>query len=261
MNQQGKSAWRDRRLGAALRDERRALCVSALELANAAWEIGVPLSCTEVHRIEQAQRHPTPWHLYAWMEVLNLSEARRRQLVAQWAESPRWSSTVTSWETWRQLLAEHDQPVPVTREARSARLRQNDRGFVVGATFKLRLTVSEHGLVRKTARFCDVPVSKLIRDAVFAAIAEQRTITPRDENPSLGGPRTESTNVRLSLGGPDLATFRRLAYGLDFAAWARLIVLEDIETGRCAARYGVGEMTAPPAAPPAPAPVPAPAPA
>lgn len=225
-----------------MRAERKALSVSALELAHAAWELGVPLSCTEVNRIEQAQRHPTPWHLHAWMEVLNLPQAKRWQLVREWARSPRWSGTVTSWSDWCQLLAGHDRPVPVTREARSGRLRQRPKGVVVGATFKLRLTAAEDTLLRQTAVFCKVTPSQLIRDSVFEAIAKRRKVVPRETSAT----RVASTNVRLELTPQALSSFRRVSYGLDFAAWARLIVLDDIETGRCVARY-LPDTAAPPA--------------
>lgn len=228
------------------------MCVSALELAHAAWELGVPLSCTEVNRIEQAQRHPTPWHLHAWMEVLNLPQAKRVGLVKQWARSPRWNDTVTSWSTWRQLLAEHDQPVPVTREARSGRLRQKPiKGVAVGTAFKMRLTPAEDVLLRQTAAFCKVTPSQLIRGAVLDAIAKRRKAAARETEV----PRTTAINVRLELTPQALSSFRKLACGLDFAAWARLIVLADIESGRCVARYvSVPAPSSPPADPPADAP-------
>ena len=103
----------------------------------------------------------------------------------------------------------------------------------MGATFKLRLTTAEDTLLRQSAAFCRVTPSQLIRDSVLDAVAKRRKVVPRETTEA----RTASTNVRLELTPQALSSFRRVSYGLDFAAWARLIVLNDIETGRCVARY------------------------
>lgn len=234
---QGRSAprWRDPELGAMLQRARLRLSVTAFSLAHAAWEMGVPLSCQEVTRIELGRRHPTPWHLHAWMEVLALSEIEREALILRWAKAPRWNE-VTSMATWRQLLAEVGKPVPVTRQARSGRLHSKRR-VEVGTAFKLRLTAEEDTLVRKAATLYGITMSDLIRDAVFDAVARRRKAKHRETI----GPKVADHNVRLGLTPEASAVIKMIGHGLDLAPWVRLIVLDDLESGRAAKRYQTGD--------------------
>lgn len=103
----------------------------------------------------------------------------------------------------------------------------------MGTSFKLRLTEEEDGLVRKAAKFYGVNLSELVRSAVHDAIARGRKARPRAEV----GARTADHNVRLGLTPERAAAVRKLSHGLKLAPWVRLIVLDDIESGRAAARY------------------------
>lgn len=103
----------------------------------------------------------------------------------------------------------------------------------MGTSFKLRLTEEEDALLRKAALFYGVTLSELVRSAVKDAITKRRKAKPRSEV----GPRTADHNVRLNLSPEAAGAVRNLSHGLRLAPWVRLIVLDDVESGRAAARY------------------------
>lgn len=111
----------------------------------------------------------------------------------------------------------------------------------MAASFKLRLTTKEDALLRSFAQLHAVRVSTIVRDAVCDALRARRKASPRDPE----GPRETAHNVRLVLTQNQRATFRSLSHGVDFNTWAWLVVMEDLENGRAAARYRSAPTSAP----------------
>lgn len=207
--------------------------ITANDLANAGWERGVPLSIPDVCRAERAERHPTAWHLDVVLHVLGLSDDEATELVERWALHPRRRGQGITWSSWRQLLADEHLPVPVARLARPDRLH-SPRRVDVSANLKLRLTADEDTLLRKSVSLFGVTVTDLVRDSVFAAIAQRRAFRP---GRTQVGPKDRAHNLRIRLENEQLNGFRRIAANHDFAAWVRFIVLDDLEDGTAAARY------------------------
>lgn len=108
----------------------------------------------------------------------------------------------------------------------------------MGSSFKLRLTPQEDVLLTKSAVFFGVRISALVRDAVSDAVTHRRRAKPREGDDDGDAPaRTATHNVRLNLSAVAQKAIRRLSHGLELAPWVRLILLEDLESGRAHNRY------------------------
>lgn len=234
----GQSVWRDPELARMLREHREKRGVHAVGLAAASWaNHGTPLDTVEIHRLERAARHPTPWAINAYIKVLGLDDTAAVALIRRWGLHPKYRDALgpnPTMKSWAEFLKQHGPPLPITRPVQPNRLKSH-RGGLVSGNVKVRFSTVEDALVRTTAAVRDTTVSDLVRNAIHDAIEHRREFSGRPSD----AVRSEERNVRLQLSDSAIRVIEEISHGLEFAAWARLAVLDYIETGRVFAKSTV----------------------